>query len=323
MSDIARTWAAAQDAPTSKAKDVLKELAQWADAEGEVWVLVGVLAMACQCTDRTIQRSLAALKGARLIIETGRQHEMRGGRQVPIYRLPLEQGHGNLLQRIRAEAAAEASASMGDSGVTHSSGDGCHGRHPTGDSGVTPMGDSGVTQIGNRITKGYKPTASARERDAALRAWSAKAPERVSPELVERAWADAEARSGLSGEQLLAAVQAAVARDPDFGRGKAMNLHRWLDEGRFVAWLAEGSIASPSPISAWAGPAEVEAVVVSTLGAAGVVSYLRSAGWDRERRTVMAATSIAAQRLRDGAGQALKAIGVTVEIAAAGSARHG
>jgi len=141
--------------------------------------------------------------------------------------------------------------------------------------------------------------------------------------LVERAWADAEARSGLTGERMLGAVLTAVARDPDFGRGKAMNLHRWLDEGRFVAWLTEGPIASATPVSAWDGPAEVEAAVVSTLGAAGVASYLRSAGWDGDRRTVMAATSIAGQRLRDGAGQALKAIGVRVEIAAAGSARHG
>ncbi|MGH7021287.1 MAG: helix-turn-helix domain-containing protein [Brevundimonas sp.] len=136
------------------------------------------------------------------------------------------------------------------------------------------------------------------------------------------AWAAAVVDAGGAG-RLTAAVRA-YAVDPslkrrDFG---APSFQRWLGENRWRTWLrAEGD--APVVVSVWSGPEDVEAAVADAIGAAGVASYLRTAGWDGERRIVRAATSIAGQRLRDGAGSALKAIGVKVEIVAAGSARHG
>src|SRR5690606_3321231 len=155
-------------------------------------------------------------------------------------------------------------------------------------------------------------------------AWATKAPERVAPRPVERAWLTAVERSGLGGEQLLSAVLAAVGRDPDFGRGKAMNLDRWLDEGRYEAWPSSEPAAAPAAGSAiWAGPAEVATTVAAAMGPAAVASYLNRAGWDGGRSVISAATTVAAERLRDGAGSALRAIGVRVEHGISGSAQHG
>ena len=105
MSDVAVTWAKAQDCPTANAKQVLGCLATYADAEGDVWALVPVLAMESQSTDRTVQRALKGLKAAGLISLTGRNHVHRGKR-VPIWRLHLDQGFASSRARLQAEARA-------------------------------------------------------------------------------------------------------------------------------------------------------------------------------------------------------------------------
>lgn len=326
MSDVAVTWAKAQECRDAKgnrdrnAKDVLKTIAAWADAQGEVWAAVPVLALECEVSERTVQRGLRALKGMGLLIETG-EKKVYLGRVYPIYRMPLETGHASTIRRLRAEREAEA---WGDTGVTPRASDGVTPASPHDDTGVTPRGDTGVTQIGKEITQGLKPSSQARACAAACEAWATKAPERVAPRPVERAWLTAVERSGLGGEQLLSAVLAAVGRDPDFGRGKAMNLDRWLDEGRYEAWLSSEPAACPaSPPAVWAGPPEVASTVKAVMGASAVESYLTRAGWDGGRSVIIAATTVAAERLRDGAGSALRAIGVRVEHGTSGSAQHG
>jgi hypothetical protein len=117
MSDVAVTWAKAQDCPTAKAKQVLGCLATYADAEGDVWALVPVLAMESQSTDRTVQRALKGLKAAGLISLTGRNHVHRGKR-VPIWRLHLDQGFASSRARLQAEARARTGA--GHSAATRS-----------------------------------------------------------------------------------------------------------------------------------------------------------------------------------------------------------
>lgn len=174
----------------------------------------------------------------------------------------------------------------------------------------------GVTQIGKRITQGLKPSARACAK--AIKLWSEKAPERVSPPRVEAAWIAAVERTGMTDADLLAAVSAAVRRDPDFGRGKAMNLDRWLDEGRFMAWLGDDTVADAETAVAtiaWTGPAEVVAAVAGAMGDAAVRSYLDPSCWDGEARRIGTRTGMAAERLTAGAGPALRAIGVSVEVA--------
>ncbi len=325
MSDVAVTWAKAQecvDAAGRKdrnAKQTLVHLASYVDALGVGWASVPVLAIEMDVSERSVQRGLRALEAMGLIKATGEKKNMEG-RLYPYYQLPLETGHASTARRLKAQRAA----SRGDR-VSPQEGENPQARgdrvSPQDVASVTPRGDTGVTQIGKEITQGFKPSASARAREAAGKAWATKAPERVSPKRIEASWLAALARSGESDERMLSAVRACVARDPDFGRGKAMNLDRWLDEDRFMAWLPDdGALAQAPLVAGWAGPASVRAAVLDAMGEAGVASYLDRAGWDEGLGAVVAATKIAAGRLRDGAGSALKAMGVQVVV---GGSVHG
>ncbi|WP_438852646.1 helix-turn-helix domain-containing protein [Brevundimonas nasdae] len=324
MSDVASAWAKAQDPVDDhgrvhpKAKDILKTMAPYADADGEVWAAVPVLAMECCCTERTIQRGLAVLKKCGLLIDTGTTKTWNS-RVYPIYRMPLETGHASSVRRLAAERNAAKARSRGDAHVTPSADAPPTPMSPQGDTDVTPRGDTGVTLIGKGITQGLKPSASVRASEAAGKAWAAKAPERVAPVHVQRAWLAAIERSGETDDRLLSAVRACVARDPDFGRGKAMNLDRWLDEDRFQAWLPDdGALAQAPVVAGWSGPARVRSAVMEAMGAAGVASYLDPASWRDEANAVVAVTRIAADRLTAGAGPALRAIGVSVVVRGVG-----
>lgn len=331
MSDVAVTWAKAQECVDGKgcrdrnAKQVLVHLASYADAEGEAWAAVGVLAMEMDVSERTVQRGVRALQGMGLLAKTDRTKTYYG-RLYPIYRLPLDTGHANTVRRMKAEAARREGA-RGDASVTPRTSAGCHPCHPKDAAGVTlvspqdvagvtPPGDTGVTQIGKGISQEVEPLAGVRasEREAAIEAWASKAPERVSPRHVERAWLSAIERSGVTAPRLLSAVRACVARDPDFGRDRAMNLDRWLDESRFEVWLPDDGAEAQAPATVgWAGPAKVREVVTRAMGPNAVASYLDRAGWDGAGSAVLAATKTAADRLRDGAGRELTGIGVRIE----------
>lgn len=320
MSDVAVTWAKAQDCPTAKAKQVLGCLATYADAEGEVWALVPVLAMESQSTDRTVQRALQALKGAGLISLSGRNHVYRGKR-VPIWRLHLDQGFASSRARLQAEARVRT----GDASVTPSAGTGVTPVSPKDVASVTPRGDTGVTQIGKGISQELTLSAGASEAEverdvaAAVKAWASKAPERVSPVRTKAAWIEAMERTGRTSGQLLTAVRAAVARDPDFARGKAMNLHLWLADGRFEGWLVENEAGTVAARAVWAGPEDVRDVVAAVIGGPGpMASYFEPSRWDGERRAVVVRTRFAADKLSELAGRALEAIGVSVECEKAG-----
>ncbi|SPU55885.1 Uncharacterised protein [Brevundimonas vesicularis] len=317
MSDVAVTWAKAQecvDAAGKKdrnAKQTLVHLASYVDALGVGWASVPVLAMEMDVSERSVQRGLRALEAMSLIKATGEKKNMEG-RLYPYYQLPLETGHASTARRRKAERAAARGDRVSPQGGENpgSPGDKVS---PQDVASVTPRGDTGVTQIGKGITQGFKPSASVRASEAAGKAWATKAPERVAPPRVEASWLNAVERSRETDDRMLSAVRACVARDPDFGRGKAMNLDRWLDEDRFMAWLPDdGALAQAPIVLGWAGPANVKAAVMDAMGEAGVASYLNHAGWDEGLCAVVAATKIGAQRLTDGAGSALKALGVRV-----------
>ena len=317
MSDVAVTWAKAQecvDAAGKKdrnAKQTLVHLASYVDALGVGWASVPVLAMEMDVSERSVQRGLRALEAMSLIKATGEKKNMEG-RLYPYYQLPLETGHASTARRRKAERAAARGDRVSPQGGENpgSPGDKVS---PQDVASVTPRGDTGVTQIGKGITQGFKPSASVRASEAAGKAWATKAPERVAPPRVEASWLNAVERSRETDDRMLSAVRACVARDPDFGRGKAMNLDRWLDEDRFMPWLPDdGALAQAPVVSGWSGPAHVRAAVLDAMGEAGVASYLNHARWDDGLGAVVAATKIGAQRLTDGAGSVLKALGVSV-----------
>ena len=323
MSDVAVAWAKAHECVDENgrkdrnAKQTLVHLASYVDVTGVGWAAVPVLALEMDVSERSVQRGLRTLEAGGLIAKTGASHKYMG-RLIPFYALALDTGHANTSRRMRAEAAARGdrvSPQGRAPGDTVSPQDVPPGdRVSPGDVAfVTPPGDTGVTQIGKGITQGLKPSASVRASEAAGKAWAAKAPERVAPKRVEASWLAAVERSRESDDRLLSAVRACVARDPDFGRDRAMNLDRWLDEDRFMAWLPDdGALAQAPVVSGWAGPAHVRAAVLDAMGEAGVASYLNRASWDDRLGAIVAETKIGAQRLMDGAGSVLKALGVSV-----------
>jgi hypothetical protein len=320
MSDVAVTWAKAQvclsksGKPDRSAKQVLVHMASYADAAGEAWVLVDVLKMEMDVEYRTVERGRAALVAAGLLIKTEKTRVHRGKR-IPVYRLPLEIGHASTVRRILAERA-EASP------VTHDGGRDALGASPMTGENCTDDGARGVTgdaQIGKEKDQELTLSACASEAEvdrdvaAAVKAWASKAPERVSPVRTARAWVEAMDGTGRTSGQLLVAVRAAVARDPDFGRGKAMNLDRWLADGRFEGWLVEGEAGTVAPRAGWAGPDDVREVVAAVMQPGPMASYFEPARWDDERRTVVVRTRFAADKLAEMAGRALSAVGVSVE----------
>jgi len=316
MSDVAVTWAKAQvclnkaGKPDRSAKQVLVHMASYADASGEAWVLVDVLKMEMDVEYRTVERGRAALVAAGLLIKTDKTRVHRGKR-IPVYQLPLEQGHASTVRRMMAERAATASP------VTHDGESEGLGASPMTGENCTDDGARGVTgdaQIGKGKDKELTLSAGVREDiDLAIKGWASKAPERVAPVKVERAWRDAMDRTGRASGQLLVAVRAALAADPDFKRGKAMNLDRWLDDGRFEGWLVEGEAGVVEPRAGWVGPEEVRAAVAGVMQAGPMASYFEPAGWDGERRAVMVRTRFAADKLSEMAGRTLKAMGVSIE----------
>lgn len=317
MSDVAVTWAKAQECVDAhgrkdrNAKQTLVHLASYVDALGVGWASVPVLAMEMDVSERSVQRGLRALEAMSLIKATGDKKNL-DGRLYPFYQLPLETGHASTARRRKAERMA----ARGDRVSPQED----ENRGPPGDrvspqdvASVTPRGDTGVTQIGKGITQGLKPLAGVRASEAAGKVWAAKAPERVSPKRVEASWFAATGRSGERDERMLSAVRACVARDPDFARGKAMNLDRWLDEDRFRAWLPDdGAMAQAPVVAGWAGPANIRAAVMDAMGPAGVASYLDRAGWDEGLGAIVTATKIGAARLTAGAGSVLKALNVRI-----------
>lgn len=325
MSDVAVTWAKAQvclsksGKPDRSAKQVLVHMASYADAAGEAWVLVDVLQMEMDVNYRTVERGRAALVAAGLLVKTDKSRVHRGKR-IPVYRLPLELGHASTVRRILAERA-EASP------VTHDGGREALGASPMTGENYTDDGARGVTgdaQIGKEKDQELTLRARASEADvdrdvaAAVKAWASKAPERVSPVRTASAWVEAMDRTGRTSAELLIAVRAAVARDPDFGRGKAMNLHLWLNDGRFEAWLVEGEAGEVAARCGWDGPDEVREAVAAVMQPGPMASYFEPARWDGERRAVVVRTRFAADKLAELAGRALTGLGVTVECDKAG-----
>lgn len=283
MSDIATTWAKAQNCPSPRAKSVLTHLATYADAEGEAWALVAVLALELQVEDRTVQRGLAELRKAGLISATG-EMKRHAGRQVPIYRLALDQGPANTRQRIAMERGGErGGAATGDSGVTPRvtpvSPHGCQPCHPTGDTGVTQIGK--VKNI-NRTEEEANASPSERadagaSADEGLGAGSPTLrtafgrwcgfPGGAAGTLMTEVAAEWPAAAVAAGGEarLLACVEAMIA-DPvwktrTYGPGK---FQRWLREGGFEAYLTGLDDAAARPVCVL--PPPLEAVIVQRLG---------------------------------------------------------
>lgn len=314
MSDVATSWAKAQQCPSPLAKTVLIHMATYFDAAGEGWAAVRVIAFEMQRDERTVQRGIAALRKARLLIPTG-DDKVYLGRIYPIYQMPIDQGPANTRVALRELTENERlqPASRGDSAVTPS-GAGCHSCHPTGDTAVTPRGDSAVTHnrevnTSRENTQGASvqpPEISCFEQAEA--AWIAKGAERVAPDLALKAWRKAAAVVG--DVELLGAVLRYLAEAGEVQRGRLREFHRWLWDRRYKPWLGLAAAPmlplEPPPIIGF--PPELVAAVSARGNPA---TWLGLAEWRDTDRVVLAGPT-SAKWLRTHISAELKKLGVKV-----------
>lgn len=322
MSGLAMGWAKKQDAPCPASKALLVLLGDYADEDGFAWPSIARMAKELQRSDRHVSRLLKSLTDAGQLYGFEVTDAATGRTRPRVYFFPLD-GVGPCEEAIRAYESKVGGrvtrVSSSPSAISINEGE--------GDTGVIGEGDTGVIGRVTResplelplyperdLTISLDASARAESDDgfaAALAAYPVSGQRVTSEPAARTAWAEVLTPAG--GIERLSAAVRAFAADPvlkrrDYG---APSFQRWLGEGRWRAYLP-GEAAAPVR-AAWTGPEDVAAAVAAVMGPGPRASYFDPARWDGERRAIITRTGYAADRLRDQAGRALRAIGVSVE----------
>lgn len=329
MSDVAVAWAKAQDCPTRPSKALLTFMASYANAVGEGWAAVEILALELQVDARSVRRGLAELREVGLLVDTGKW-ETWEGKRYPIFRLPVEKGFANTAQKVRAIRAAAREGATADltlvSPQAQASPDASvtPGSEPS-DSSVTPRPDSSVTQIGKGIGKGsaYALPEPARAGfdeafEEAFSAYEARGQDRTHRPIAQRLFAAMLAEVGR--EAAVGAVRRYVAGDADLRRGDygAPAFETWLEAERWRRWLP---VQPPASEARTAFGPELPGELAGALEAiGGVAAYLHRATWCEAERTLVAWTATARDRLVERIGR--RRLG-ELQINVAWRAEHG
>ncbi|HTK34565.1 MAG TPA: helix-turn-helix domain-containing protein [Caulobacteraceae bacterium] len=286
------------DRNDATAKNVLRELADFADADGKAWPKVTTLAEVTGLKERAVQQALRRLEAAGHIIRTGQMAPFN--RNIPVYRLPLEQGPET--QKGAADAPFEG-APDAPQGVQQ--------MHPMGAPDAPPSRTTTEPESADALSTGGR-AASPFELVRSI--YPASGLKRTNWPLAAEAWGPAAMEVG--EVRLLAAVTA-FAADPDCRKGDygAPGLHRWLAEKRYRAFLPA---ASAGPMGAGAaspgfpGPPDLRAGFVAAFDEARAASWLDRCGWDGEAHALQPATRTAADWLTRNAAAWLKSNGLAV-----------
>lgn len=304
MSSEAIAWAPAQDCPNSTAKAVLKAMAPWVDLKDRVWVAVDWIAADIQKSVRSVQRGLADLRAAGLLIDTG-EWETYEGKRFPVYRMPLDQGFANLRQRMQAER-------RGDAHVTPSPAAGVTPMSPQkawGDTDDTPRGDTHVTQLERDRNNTFGSSdelpqgVGARDDrfDEGFEAYPTSGQDRTHRPNAQALWAEAAAEVG--AEAMVAAVRRYAAEDRDLRNGDhgAPGFDRWLEGERWRRWLpkAAAPAAPPPERIPFAGDLGIFALVARVVGGDQVEDLLQGCVWREADRAILAPTKWRAGKLED------------------------
>lgn len=277
MSAEARAWSKRQrlfsrpDKRDVSAGVVLRELADFADAEGCAFPKVATLVEVTGLTARAVQEALRRLEGAGIIVRTGRTAPRN--RNVPVYQLRLDaEFAGSVLSDMGAAAAPLAEKGAGDAPQR------VQELHPKGAGAAPPIGTTREQEEADASST----RATEQDRKSAFdRAWAAypeAGRDRSSPRIARRAW-DREARK-FDPESLVEAVKAFADNPALWGvSGTPCAFHRWLAEGRFENLLPSGEAGQPAARTRFVGPPELRDAFVVAHGEAKAVSYLDRCSW--------------------------------------------
>ena len=326
LSTDATTWAKAQPITDRNAKQVLIHLATYADAAGEAWGAIDVLAYEMSISHRRVQEGLELVKGKRdkesgewvcqpYIVDTGRK-KLFEGKLYPIYRLKLEEGPQNTREALQLLRQSSHAAGRTPSDPSHAA-----GRTPDGTedaTGRTPRDAAGRTQIENLEDNPLTPFEG-RAREASFEEF----------ENLERAYPKAglgfsdrsaswDAYQRLVGDTVdpgeLVRAAGRYGTDPlqrkrDYG---PVSLQKWLSEGRWRGWRDEED-ARPTTAAPGQTPFAAPDDIVATVKRLGLEPWLTGAIYRAEDRTIIVPRQFAAERMVGPNRRQLQAEGLSVE----------
>jgi hypothetical protein len=293
-----------------ESKVILRTLASLADEDCYGWAKVETLALAANCSIRTAQMRLKALKAEGYLFHGGDMHRLKNStRSVPLYLtgpdaldaweaadLAVQAG-----RRVALDAPADQAEAAGSMGAEPAPIDGAHGCKSGGGMGATVctrIDPKDPSESSDELSTG----ASAREAlgfEKAIAAWPMSGLKRTRWAKARRGWA--EACRLVSPASLLAAVLA-CATDPDVAKGDFgwPALDNWLADECWRAWLIAAERAAPVEASrtAFAGPAAAVPLRAELDGIdPAAAACLDKAEWLGEG-LIRAATTWALERLR-------------------------
>jgi hypothetical protein len=292
MSAEANKWSKYVDCPSPSAKRVLRELSDYADAEGRAWPLVPTLATVVGVGERQIIRLLNELEQAGLIEHESWITPPGSDKNRPVYRLDMpDTPPFRPDPDLKPRGGQRYAKAKGDMDVTLK-----------GDTGATPKGDMGVTH--NCVGKLSVANApSARARDPEFERFWLTFPEDVrfisDRSKARAAMAVVEPVYGL--DRLTAAAERWKAAPAVRKQDHQPTIQTWLTSERFLEFLptvaAEAAKGSAMERCGFDGPAEIRTALVLARDEAWTASHLDPARWDGA--AIHARTTTARDRLRE------------------------
>lgn len=291
MSGEALGWAKKQVCGGRGPKDVLKTLADYADANGFAYPSIATLASECEASERTVQRDLRYLEDQGLLQGFEVIDARTGRSRTRLYWFPMvgDQPSAKMRKAIEAERGARVtwvSPIQGDMGVTGE-----------GDMGVTP----GVTTVSPHKNLFLEPSeadaSSAGARDLVEEAFQAtlaaypvtgldntNVPAARTQFVIEAEAVGDPMRLAVAAREFADALAAQDRKYP------APKLEDWLARQAYLGRLKVRADVKTSPSPGQArnrfADAKVRKAVVRELGEGWAVSWLDPCGWDQGKRVI-------------------------------------
>lgn len=273
-----------------------------ANMEGTCFPSVRFLANLFKISQRSVQRHIASLKTAGLLIARA-NHRDNGGQTSNLYTLPLSAAYSYdpaLLERAERTPHETSVVPPHDTSVVP----------PT--TPASPQEEETLTQ--KPSNEGSSPVAGA---DRFKEFWV------VFPNKVEEAPSrrifDAIVRKGRASPETLIEAAAQYANEVR-GRDRKLVKHPttwltrecWLDVEKPSGNMRSPPVPQGSPRTVFVGPSEIRTAVVEVRGEAWAQSWLDPSGWDGDTKEIIPRSGFAGDRIRQELGRHLRAWGLSV-----------